>query len=126
MEAIKMLEVYWEQLKRIFVYAQYCAGSEMHAPVCRDFWIWVMIASFTLAALVLFYVCKRIIKEQLEFRRNEKRLAARANVASEEEMEKVAWRGDSLKGDLSTLPTEELAKKFRTALTKEETTTTAG
>jgi hypothetical protein len=98
----------------------------MHAPVCRDFWMWVVIASFTAAAFGFFYIGKRILREQLEFRRNEKRLAARAIVASDEEMDEVAWRGDSLKGDLSSLPTEEIAVKFRTALTKERTPSTAG
>ena len=126
MEAIKLLEPYWEHLKRLLGYAQYCVESEMRAPVCRDFWTGVVIASFAVATLVLLYIGKRILKEQLEFRRNRKRLEARAIVAPEEVIQEVAWRGDALKGDLESLPADELADKFRLALQQKKAPSTSG
>jgi hypothetical protein len=125
MEVVKIFEMYWEEVKRSFVYAQYCAESEMRAPVCRNFWTWIAIASVVIAAVVILCVGKRIIRERLEFYRNKKRLAARAIVASDEEIQAVAWRGDALKGDLASIPADELADKFRQALTKPSAPSTA-
>jgi hypothetical protein len=119
MEAIKIFEQYWEQLKRLAIYAQYCVENDVHAPVCRNFWTWSIVAAFGIAILIIALIAKRVIKEQLEFRRNRKRLEARAIVASEEEIDAAAWKGDALKGDLESLPVEHLADKFREALNKE-------
>ncbi len=120
MEAIRLLEPYWERLGRMLVYAQFCAESEMRAPVCRDFWTWGVIASIAVATLVLLYIARRILKQQLEFRRNKKRLAARAIIAPDEVIQAVAWRGDEIKGDLEALPAEELADKFHEALRQQK------
>ena len=126
MEAIKILEPYWDYVKRIFVYAQYCAGNDMRAPVCRDFWTWVVIAAFGLALLIVLIIGKRIFREQLEFYRNKKRLEARAIVAPEEVIQAASWQGDAMKGDLETLPANELADKFRQALKKEKVPAASG
>jgi len=45
-----------------------------------------------LALLVILVVGKRVIKEQLEFRRNKRRLAARPIVAADETMDEHKWR----------------------------------
>ena len=50
------------------------------------------IAALVLALLVIVAVGKRVIKEQLEFRRNKRRLAARAIVAADETMDEHKWR----------------------------------
>lgn len=119
MEAIKIIEQYWEALKRLAIYAQYCVESDLHTLVCRNFWMWSVVAAFGLAILIIALVAKRIIKEQLEFYRNRKRLEARAIVASEDVIEAATWKGDALAGNLETLPAEALAEKFRQALNKE-------
>lgn len=119
MEAIKILEPYWDYLKRLFAYAQYCTGSDMQVPTCREFWTWVVIAAFSLALLILLIIGKRIFREQMEFHRNKNRLAARAIVASDAEIQAVAWKGDALVGGLEEIPAEELANKFRQALSKD-------
>ena len=124
MEALKMMEPYWEQLKRLAVYAQYCAGSDMHVAVCRDFWIWSAIGAFSLAAIIIALVAKKIIREQLEFYRNKKRLEARAIIAPAEVIREATWKGDSLKGDLESLPVEQLTEKFPAALNKDGKPTT--
>lgn len=118
MEAIKILERYWEQVKRLAVYAHYCAENEIRTLVCRDFWTWTVIASVGLAILIIALIAKRVIKEQLEFYRNKKRLEARAIVASQEVIEAATWKGDALAGNIEELPAAELAEKFRDALNK--------
>ena len=126
MEALKLLEPYRDQFKRLLGYAQHCAESEMRAPVCRDFWIWMVIASFAVATLVFLYIGKRILKEQLEFRRNRQRLEARAIVSPDEVMQEVAWRGDALKVELESLPADELADKFRPAIQQKKAPSAPG
>jgi negative regulator of sigma E activity len=38
----------------------------------------------------------------------------------------ASWQGDAMKGDLETLPANELADKFRQALKKEKVPATPG
>lgn len=93
MEAIKLLEPYFLRLKGFVDYAQYCVGSDIQAPVCRDFWVGIMIAAFAIALLLILLIGKRLLKEQLEFHRNQKRLKARKVVAAEESMQKHKRNG---------------------------------
>ena len=123
MEAMKVLERYWDQLKRLATNAQYCVENEIRTLVCRDFWTWTVIASVGLAILIIALIAKRIVKEQLEFYRNKKRLEARAIVASQEVIEAATWKGDALAGNIEELPAAELAEKFRDALNRPGTTT---
>ena len=94
MEAIKLIEPYFLQLKGFVNYAQYCVGSEIRVPVCRDFWMGIMIVSFAIALLLTLMIGKRLVKEQLEFYRNKKRLEARKIVAAGETMQKHKWNDD--------------------------------
>ena len=119
MEAIKILQPYWEQIKRLVVHAQYCVESEIRNEACRDFWTWTVIASGILALLIIAHVARRIIREQLEFHRNKKRLEARAIVASDEEIRAATWKNDAPASGLEALPAEELAEKIRRALNKD-------
>ena len=93
MQALDFLKPYYESLKRLFIYAQYCADSNIHAPVCRDFWIWVVCASFAVAGLIALIIGRKLIREQLQFYRNRKRLEARKIVADEETMQEYKWKG---------------------------------
>lgn len=93
MKAIEMLEPYYAWLKRLFVYSQYCIESDMHAPACRDFWIWTVIGCFTLAGLIALLIARTLLKEQLQYYRNKKRLEARKVVADEETMNEYKWKG---------------------------------
>lgn len=92
MEAIKLLEPYFLQVRAFLSYARSCVESDMGAAACRDFWTGSAIAALVLALLVMVAVGKRVIKEQLEFRRNKRRLAARAIVAADETMDEHKWR----------------------------------
>ena len=113
MEAIKLIEQFWEQLKRLSIYAQYCAGSDLHAPVCRDFWLWIVVISFSIGIFILGPIANRVIKEQLEFYRNKKRLEARAIVADYDTMDEHRWKGDDA-SDVK-LSHEDLAAEIRKA-----------
>lgn len=114
MESIKILQQYWEQLKRVGIYAQYCAENDLHTIICRDFWVWSVVALIGVGLLVTWLCFKGLIKEQLEFRRNRKRLEARAIVADAETMEAAKWKGEDA-ADVE-LSQEELAARMRAAL----------
>jgi hypothetical protein len=86
MEAIKLLEPYFLQLKGFLLHAQYCVERSIHAPDCRDFWTDTVIAIFAVAFLLTLVIVKRMISEQLELHRNRKRLEARKMVADEATM----------------------------------------
>ena len=114
MKALEMFGPYWDWVKRLFAYSQYCAGSDMSAVACRDFWTWVTCASIGIAALIILLIAKTIISEQLEFRRNANRLAKRAIVADAETMEEARWKGEDA-NDIE-LSQDELATQMREAL----------
>jgi hypothetical protein len=92
MEAIKFLEPYFLQVRAFLSYARSCIESDMHAAACRDFWTGSAVAALVLALVVMLVVGTRVVKEQLEFRRNKRRLAARAIVAADETMNEHKWR----------------------------------
>ena len=110
MEAIKIIQQYWEQLKRFGIYAQYCAEQDMSAPACRDFWSWTLIAVIAIGLLITFICFKRIIKDQIAYYRHRKHLEARAIVADEETMAQHKWIGDDHDVALSQ---EDLAAEIR-------------
>ncbi|MEO8442397.1 MAG: hypothetical protein ABI547_07915 [Betaproteobacteria bacterium] len=93
MEAIKLLEPYFLQLKAFIAYAKYCGESDIHAPVCRDFWTGIVAAAFFIALLLTLVIGKRMLGERLEFHRNKKRLEARKVVANDETVQERKWRG---------------------------------
>ena len=114
MEAFKIMSQWWDALQRLFVYAQFCAENPISAPVCHDFWIWTILSSLGFALLIALTIGKSVIKEQLEFYRNRKRLEARAIVADEETINQHKWIGDSA-SDVN-FSQEELAAKIRKAI----------
>lgn len=94
MEAIKIIEQYWVQLKRLGVYAQYCADKEIRAPACLDFWAWGALAAMALGLVIIGLIARRFITEQLAFRRTKKLLEARKIVASAEVMKEARWKDE--------------------------------
>jgi hypothetical protein len=116
MEAIKMLEQYWEQLRRLGFYAQYCAGADIHTPVCLDFWAWSALATMAFGLLIIGFIAKRFAREQLEFYRAKKRLAARKVVASEGAMAEARQNSDAQGGELEQLSEDQLVDKIRAAI----------
>ena len=91
MEAIKLLEPYFLQLKAFIAHAMYCLNSDMHTAACREFWVGTMISAFAMALLLTLLIGKRLLREQLEFRRNRKRLEARALIADADALEERKW-----------------------------------
>jgi hypothetical protein len=94
MEAIKIIEQYWAQLKRLGVYAQYCAGTDIHAPACLDFWAWSALGAMALGLLIVGLIARRFVRQLLEFYRTKKILEARKIVASAEEMKEARWKDE--------------------------------
>ena len=93
MEAIKLLEPYFLQLKAFVVYAQYCVENDIHVQVCRDFWTGIVAAAFFIALLLTLVIGKRVVGERLELHRNQKRLEARKVVAAGDTMQEHKWNG---------------------------------
>ena len=113
-KAIEILQQYWEQIKRLWVYIGYCADNDIRTPVCRDFWMWTAYVSLGLGVLIVVIIAKKILREQLEYYRNRKRLEARNIVADAETIEEAKWKGeDSSDVELSQ---EELAERMRAAM----------
>ncbi len=114
MKAMEILQQYWEQIKRLLIYAQYCADNDIRTLVCHDFWMWTIYASLGFALLIAIVLGKKIFKVQSELYRNKKRLEARKIVADSETIEQAKWKGeDNLEVELSQ---EELAARMREAL----------
>ena len=114
MKALELLQPYWEFVQRVYAYCAYCATHPISETGCREFWTWGMIGSFALVGLIVFLILKTVLKEQLEFRRNKKRLEARQIVADEETMADAKWKGEDAQD--VPLTQEELAARMRDAL----------
>ncbi len=83
----------------------------MQAIVCRDFWLWTVYAAVGLGLLIAGVVGQKLLREQLEFYHNRKRLEARKIVADAETMQRAKWTGeDTVDVDLSQ---DELAAAIR-------------
>ncbi len=114
MKAFEMMQPYVDFLQRLWAYCAYCATHPMSEKTCRDFWTWAMIGCFAVVGLILFFILKTIIKEQLEFYKNKKHIAARAIVADEQTMAEAKWKGEEAQD--VPLSQEELAARMREAL----------
>jgi hypothetical protein len=114
MKALELLEQYWQEVKKLFAYIQYCAEADMQTPVCRDLWLWSVCLAVGVGLVIAFVIAKTVFRGQLEFFRNRKRLAARQIVADEETMNEAKWKGDD---DANTeLSQEQLAARMRDAM----------
>ena len=121
MEALKLLEQWWGVLKRLFTYAQFCIDNPIGAPICRDFWIWAMLGSLGIALLIALVLGKTVMREQLEFYRNRKRLETRRIVAGEEIMDQHKWAGDTIAD--RGLSQEEFAAAMRAGIQQKKEST---
>lgn len=64
--------------------------------VCRDLRIWVICAGFAFAALITLVIGRKMLREQFEHCRTEKRLEAREIVGDEEAMAEYKLKGARL------------------------------
>lgn len=109
-----MLNTWWNALEQIFTYGSFCLSQPMQAPVCRPFWIVLMIGAFAFSALAILIV----IWNRVSYRR---KLAAalraqqvRDQMPDEETLSKVRWGGDkAYSGELSNA---EIDRRVREAV----------
>lgn len=86
---MKFVEQYWEKLKALLAYAQYCISQDRQTLVCQDFWLWSVYGGLGLGLVIAFFVGRRIISQQAEYRRNRRRLEERRMVEEEEALARV-------------------------------------
>ena len=89
MKTFELLQQYWEQVEKLLAYVRYCAGQDVQAAVCRDFWLGSVYTAVGIGLLIAFIIGKRVLREQLEFRRNQKKLQARQLLEEEEAMQRA-------------------------------------
>ncbi len=116
MKSFEFLQQYWEQLGKLLTYIQYCAGQDVQTPVCRDFWLGSVYAAVGVGLLIAFIIGKRILREQLEFRRNRKKLQAQKLIEEEAARERAQRSAEAVPAvDVSQ---QELAASIKQAMLK--------
>lgn len=115
MKAFELLQQYWEQVGKLLAYVQYCAGQDMQTPVCRDFWLGSVYTAIGIGLLIAFIIGKRVLREQREFRRNQKKLEAR-QLLEEEARQRAQASAEAVPAvDVSQ---QELAASIKQAMLK--------
>ena len=116
MKAFEYLQQYWEQAGRLLAYVQYCAGQDVQTAVCRDFWLGSVYTAVGIGLLIAFVIGKRVLREQLEFRRNQKKLEARQLIEEQEARERARLSAEIVPAvDVSQ---HELAASIKQAMLK--------
>lgn len=85
-----------QQLQVWFDYLSFCATAAISAPVCRPYWLVVMVCSLTIGLLLIGGAIWKVISYQ---RKLAAALAAeeqRQAVAPPEVMEQYRWAGDNI------------------------------
>ncbi len=116
MKSFEFLQQYWEQIGKLLTYIQYCAGQDVQTPVCRDFWLGSVYVAVGIGLLIAFIIGKRVLREQLEFRRNQKKLQAQKLLDAEEARDRARRSAEAvLAVDVSQ---QELAASIKQAMLK--------
>lgn len=85
----------------------------MHAPVCKLFWTWTMIAVFTMGALVLVIVVWKIVSHKIKLAAALKAEEQRAHV-DRDAIAAKSWDGD--KAYSADLGGDEVERRIREAV----------
>ena len=116
MKSFEFLQQYWEQIGKLLTYIQYCAGQDVQTPVCRDFWLGSVYVAVGIGLLIAFIIGKRVLREQLEFRRNQKKLQAQKLLDEEEARDRARRSAEAVPAvDVSQ---QELAASIKQAMLK--------
>ncbi|MBI2291949.1 MAG: adenylate/guanylate cyclase domain-containing protein [Betaproteobacteria bacterium] len=118
MKSFEFLQQYWEQIGKLLTYIQYCAGQDVQTPVCRDFWLGSVYVAVGIGLLIAFIIGKRILREQLEFRRNQKKLQARQLLEEQEAREREQARRNAEVVPAVDVSQQELAASIKQAMLK--------
>jgi len=109
MKAFELFQQYWEHV-------QYCVGQDMQTAACRDFWLGSVYTAVGIGLLIAFIIGKRVLREQLEFRRNQKKLEAR-QLREEEEARQQAQVSAKVELEVG-VSQQELAASIKQAMLK--------
>lgn len=116
MKSFEFLQQYWEQIGKLLTYVQYCAGQDVQTPVCRDFWLGSVYVAVGIGLLIAFIIGKRVLREQLEFRRNRKKLQARQLIEEEEARDRARRSAEA--DPAVDVSQQELAASIKQAMLK--------
>jgi class 3 adenylate cyclase len=116
MEAIKIMEQWWQALQGLLTYAQFCFDQPVSAPACRDFWLWQVWGALAIGLYILFRSLWKYIRAQREFARNQKRLEARRIVADKETIK--AYQPNDKEVEVAPRSQDEIAAEIRNAISQ--------
>ena len=101
-------------IAKSWAYIDWCLNAEIQTPVCRPFWMWVMIASLGVGALAVVWITIEVISYRLKLAAALRAEAYRASVADEDTMRAHRWEGDkAYQGDR---PPEDIERWIKEAL----------
>lgn len=107
---IENLEHALQQFSGVLSHARYCLADATSAAVCDPFWKMLTLTGLILLLLVVLVVSYKLMRIQLEYLRNQKRLDAQKAIADPEVMKQHVWTADNVAEDISQ---EELAALIR-------------
>ena len=94
-------------------YVLSCWSLPMTAPVCQQFWYWVMIASFVIGMWILVAIVWKVMGDTMRMRRL-RRMMAEREARTPQEIERAKWIGDNAYP--SDVPPEDLERHIRDGL----------
>jgi hypothetical protein len=110
---MRTLDDFLINLINLFNFSIHCAGLPIQQGECSKFFGSAYLLAIFICLLVVYYAVRHILRDRSEFNAYEKRMAARAAIASSEEMNKVKWLSEDEHSDIDEV---ELATKMRQQL----------
>jgi len=118
MKVFEWIEQFWAQLAKLLEYVRFCAGQSVQTPECRDFWLGSVYTAVGIGLLIAFIIGKKILREQLEFRRNQEKLQARQLLEEQEAREREQARKNAEVVPAVDVSQQELAASIKQAMLK--------
>ena len=104
----------WNVLQQIYVYVSFCVSSPLQAPVCRPFWTWTLITTFSLCALFLVTLVWKVVAYRSGLAAALAAQRERERIADEATMSNARW--DDEKAYSAELGAEEIDRRIREAV----------
>jgi len=60
LKAIESIAAQW------WIYITWCVEADIHAPICKPFWTWVLMACASVAVLGLVFITAKIVSYRIK------------------------------------------------------------